>query len=161
MTVDISGLVVSLGVYAAGMLLFIHVQARRVETLPAEWLNQPDLQETYMHATGRRPRTFLASKDVLGWLFLLSAVFAGLSLADFDRASLLVFASVLGAYWTAVQIATNRRLVRRLVETRELPLPRRAGPVRWLLYWTPLFMVWVGFLAAACFLGRLIALALS
>jgi hypothetical protein len=158
---ELAGLLASVAVSGAGTALFIHFQARRVRALPPDWREHPSLREQYGEALRLRPLKLSLSPFASGrgWLAVLSLVFAGLSLADFDLTSLLLFAGVVAVVWTAGEAAQNAQSIRRLASEHGLTPPggRPAQRAIRVLYWTPRLMFWVGFLGAACFVGRLLA----
>lgn len=137
------------------------MQRRRVQALPAEWREHPELRDAYARA-GRlaaAPVLISLSSSAFGWFAALSLVFAVLSVADFALGSLLLFACGVALFWTAAEVSRNTERVRRLVQMSGLSRPTRTLAQRAVnaVYWVPRFIVWLGFLGAACFLGRVVA----
>ncbi|MEA2449011.1 MAG: hypothetical protein QOG63_943 [Thermoleophilaceae bacterium] len=156
------GLIVSLTVYAAGVWLFLRLQAARIRALPAEWREHPELRAGYDAASQRTLRSVFTNPNRagLGWLAVFTVTFALLAAADFTLGFELLYIAVLAVVWTGSEYKRNVDGVRRLQESHGLTRPPRESwqPLRRLARWLPRLVVWVGFLGTACFAGSLLAL---
>jgi hypothetical protein len=163
-TGQLVGLAASLATYLAGVWLFLRIQARRIQALPAEWREHPDLRDRYVAAGKQSLRSVFGSPNRagLGWLVGFSVTFAILAAARFTVGFELTYIAVLALWWTVGEYQHNLAETERLRKEHGLPAPdsghwHRHGR---LSRWVVRLFIWVGFLGTACFLGGLLALPL-
>jgi hypothetical protein len=155
------GLAASLATYVTAVWIFLLVQSRSIQALPAEWREHPELRERYEAALNFRLRTAFTSPNRagLGWLAGFVVTFAVLAAAQFTIAFELTYIAVLALWWTIAEFRYNVAVSERLRNEHDLPAP---PPERWrkprrAARWGVRFFVWAGFLGTACFVGGLLA----
>jgi hypothetical protein len=150
------GLAASLATYLGGVWLLLRIQSRRIQALPDEWREHPDLRDRYDAAVDGGVRSVFTSpgRAGLGWIAGFIVTFAVLSAAEFTVGFELIFIAALALFWTIGAYQRNAGEVERLRREHGLPDPR---PERWHGRWAAFFVVCAGFLGTACFAGGLLA----
>jgi hypothetical protein len=154
MVAQLAGLLASIVLYCAALWAFLAAQARTIRALPPDWREHPELREGYEAALNLGMRSFLTwpRGAALGWTAGFVVTFAALAVGDFTLKLELIYAAVLALVWTGGGMAEAKAEGRRLGLSRPGTRETRA-----LAVWACWFLVWLGYLGAACFAGGLLA----
>lgn len=156
MGLDLVGLASAVAVWAAALRLALHERRRLIAALPADWRHDPELESLYDRAVGARvdlgswlrPPGLYTAATAIAWFVLIRALGVGLGRT-------LLFAGLLAVVFTAGARERNRRWIENVVAEGH-SVPPHVPRARSLVYWSAQLTVNAGFLAAACFAGRLL-----
>lgn len=152
---QVAGLVVAGLILGVGAVALTVVARRWNARVPAEWRDHPEVRDRLARESGRPGRL----REAAAWLAGLVVLFTVLSLVDIWLLLQLALVLVIGARWATGWYSAESEATRALAERLGLTRPRAPA------YGTALIagMTWyaIGTVGAACFAGRLLALALG
>jgi hypothetical protein len=157
MLTQLVGLAAALGLYVIGVAAYMPTLAARVNRLPSQWREHPDLRAGYDFMASLRFRDLLGQfrrRDMLGWL-AWSAVGGGyLVAAGYSPRVEVLLCVTLATLTTYQHVADNRRRGERLASDLGLALPPRSrpGPARW----AAVLVMSAGVVGAGCFAGGIV-----